>query len=119
MFHIQSCQSTALLADVPVGKGPSHQSGVIVLQAGPMGLRLLLVERSSGIGWGIPKGSIELGSLWRMPFGRSIVSWVWNERSDFFSLRRTLSWSLDNDAQTGGPHPKAPEMNFVGAVTSQ
>mgnify|MGYP005725753959 FL=1 len=119
MFHIRSCQCTALPTDVPVGKGPSHQSGAIVWQAGPMGLQILLVERSSVNGWGIPKGSIELGSLWWMPVGRSIVSWVWNERSDLFSLRRTLSWSLDNDAQTGGPHTNAPEMNFVGAVTSQ
>ena len=61
MFHIESCHCSALLPDVPVGKGPRNQAGAIVWQASPMGLQILLVERSSGKGWGIPKGGIERG----------------------------------------------------------
>ena len=61
MFHIESCHCPALLPDIPVGKGPRHQAGAIVWQRTPMGIQVLLVERSSGKGWGIPKGGIESG----------------------------------------------------------
>ena len=61
MFHIESCHCPALLPDIPVGKGPRHQAGAIVWQRTPMGIQVLLVERSSGEGWGIPKGGIESG----------------------------------------------------------
>ena len=61
MFHIESCHYPALLPDIPVGKGPRHQAGAIVWQRTPMGIQVLLVERSSGKGWGIPKGGIESG----------------------------------------------------------
>ena len=61
MFHIESCHCPALLHDIPVGKGPRHQAGAIVWQRTPMGIQVLLVERSSGKGWGIPKGGIESG----------------------------------------------------------
>ena len=61
MFHVESSECTALLSDVQVGKGPRNQAGAIVWQDTPMGLQVLLVERSSGRGWGIPKGGIERG----------------------------------------------------------
>ena len=61
MFHIESCHCLALLPDIPVGKGPRHQAGAIVWQRNPIGIQVLLVERSSGKGWGIPKGGIESG----------------------------------------------------------
>ena len=61
MFHIESCHCPALLPDIPVGKGPRHQAGAIVWQRTSMGIQVLLVERSSGKGWGIPKGGIESG----------------------------------------------------------
>ena len=61
MFHIESSACPALLPDVPVGKCPRHQAGAIVWQATSLGLQVLLVERSSGRGWGIPKGGIERG----------------------------------------------------------
>ena len=61
MFHIESCHCPALLHDIPVGKGPRHQAGAIVWQRTPIGIQVLLVERSSGKGWGIPKGGIESG----------------------------------------------------------
>ena len=61
MFHIESCHCPALLPDIPVGRGPRHQAGAIVWQRTPMGIQVLLVERSSGKGWGIPKGGIESG----------------------------------------------------------
>ena len=61
MFHIESCHCPALLPDIPVGKGPRHQAGAIVWQRTPMGIQVLLVERSSAKGWGIPKGGIESG----------------------------------------------------------
>ena len=61
MFHIESCHCPALLPDVPVGKGPRYQAGAIVWQRTPVGVQVLLVERSSGKGWGIPKGGIESG----------------------------------------------------------
>ena len=61
MFHIESCHCPGLLPDIPLGKGPRHQAGVIVWQRTPMGIQVLLVERSSGKGWGIPKGGIESG----------------------------------------------------------
>ncbi len=61
MFHIESCHCPALLPDIPVGKGPRHQAGAIVWQRTPTGIQVLLVERSSGKGWGIPKGGIESG----------------------------------------------------------
>ena len=61
MFHIESCHCPALLPDIPVGKGPRYQAGAIVWQRTPMGIQVLLVERSSGKGWGIPKGGIESG----------------------------------------------------------
>ena len=144
-----------------------------------MGVQVLLVERSSGKGWGIPKGGIEsgessqvaalreaweeagvkpksliqdLGEMRYVKRNRDQVVQLhaveaqrlfneWPEalrrRRAWFSLEdairevhrsrvlsqpiepRTSSWSLDNDAQTGGPHPNAPEMNLVGAVTAQ
>ena len=61
MFHIESCHCPALLPDIPVGKGPRHQAGAIVWQRTSMGIQVLLLERSSGKGWGIPKGGIESG----------------------------------------------------------
>ena len=61
MFHIESCHCPALLPDIPVGKGPRYQAGAIVWQRTSMGIQVLLVERSSGKGWGIPKGGIESG----------------------------------------------------------
>ena len=61
MFHIESCHCPALLPDIPLGKGPRHQAGAIVWQRTPTGIQVLLVERSSGKGWGIPKGGIESG----------------------------------------------------------
>ena len=61
MFHVESCHCPALLPDIPVGKGPRHQAGAIVWQRTPMGIQVLMVERSSGKGWGIPKGGIESG----------------------------------------------------------
>ncbi|MEL7073281.1 MAG: NUDIX hydrolase [Planctomycetota bacterium] len=61
MFHIESCHCPAFLPDVPVGKGPRYQAGAIVWQRTPVGVQVLLVERSSGKGWGIPKGGIESG----------------------------------------------------------
>ena len=130
MFHIESCHCLALLPDIPVGDQdirPEPSFGSVQKGWGIRSWRAVeRVVRKKLFGDAVKRSS---GSLWRMPSGKFrrrrasldlfIASRDLSQLFDPLSPPRTSSWSLDNDAQTGGPHPNAPEMNLIGAVTAQ
>ena len=107
MFHIESCHCPAFLPDVPVGKGPRYQAGAIVWQRTPVGVQVLLVERSSGKGWGIPKGGIESGESSQVAALRE--AWEEGEGSLLRGSSR-LCRSFDSKAE-------APRLSALYAVT--
>ena len=61
MLPPESSFGNSVVRDIPSGQAPRLQAGMIVWQQAQAGIQVLLIERKSGRGWGIPKGGIDAG----------------------------------------------------------